>query len=174
MAKKIDKKKSDRIKDEVKKRKDRKKVIDVDEEEKIKLVIFSLLNDYYAFYCSDVKEILHTVKVTYVPGSNDFIIGVINVRGDIESVLDIYKLMAFPSTENTPDSRFIIAEKEEIRSGILVDSVVDVIDLPQSSIKPSISTIRKSVKEFIIGQTSYKNKNVTLLDIGKIFQKIQV
>lgn len=59
------------------------------EEEKIKLVIFSLGQDRYAFPGKDVKEILRCEKITYVPGSPPVIHGIINNRGDIESVIKL-------------------------------------------------------------------------------------
>ncbi|MGR3219893.1 MAG: chemotaxis protein CheW [Candidatus Anammoxibacter sp.] len=166
------KSKSDLILDEVKRRKSKGKIVDV-EEEKVKLVIFTLIDDFYAFYGDGVKEILIAGKITYVPGSSDFIHGIINVRGDIESVLNIHKLIGLSDGEITSNSRIAIAEKDEIRSGILVDSVNDVVDLPKSSIKPPISTLSDSVKEFVIGETTYNKQNITILDIGKMFEKIR-
>ncbi len=166
-------KKSDSILEEVKKRRGGVKVVDVDEE-KVKLVIFSLQKDYYAFYGSDIKEILPPVKITYIPGSPDFIIGVINLRGDIESVINIHKFMGLPAGKPADSNRITIAEKDGIRSGILVDSVEDVIDIPISSIKPPISTLNDSIKEFVAGETTCNNMNVTLLDVGKIFKKVTV
>lgn len=80
--------------------------------------------------------------------------------------------MGLPDTKNTQDSLIIIAAKEGIRSGILVDSIEDVIDVTISSIEPPISTLDKSIKEFVIGEMTYNNKNVTILDVGKIFSKI--
>ena len=74
------------------------------EEEKIKLVIFSLRGDYYAFYGKQVKEILRFREITYVPGCPDYIMGIINVRGDIESVLNLHLMMGIPETEQTRTS----------------------------------------------------------------------
>lgn len=171
MPTKIDKKKSDRILAEVKQRKGKETIVDV-EEEKVKLVVFCLLDDYYAFDALDVKEVLPVGKITYVPGSPDFILGIINVRGDIESVLNIHKFLELPKGKTNKNSRIAIAVKGDVQSGILLDSVVDVIDVPKSSIKPPISTLSKSIREFIAGETTYNNKNTTLLDVGKIFGKI--
>ncbi len=159
------------IMDEAKRQREQAKVINV-EEEKVKLVIFSLAKDYYAFHGSDVKEILPAGKITYIPGSPDFILGVINLRGDIESVLNIHKFLGLPDGKPAGSRRITIAEKDGIRSGILVDSVEDVIDMPVSSIKPPISTLNDSIKEFVAGEMAYNNMNITLLDAGKIFKKI--
>ena len=171
MPEDMDKTKSGRILEEVKRRKDREKILYV-EEKKAKLMIFSLLEDYYAFHGEDIKEILPLGKITQVPGSHALILGIINVRGDIESVFDIHKCMGIPNKANSNQSRVVIAAKEGIRSGILVDSVEDVIDVPDEAIKPPLSNMDASIKDFILGETNYKNKNVTLLDVGKIFKRM--
>lgn len=168
-----DKNKSDLILEEIKRRKSREKIVDV-EEEKIKLVIFSLLDDHYAFYGDDVKEILPLVNIYYVPGSPDFILGVINIRGDIESVININKFLGLPDSKRTQQSRVAVASSENVRSGILVDSIEEVIDVPKSSIKPPLSSLDNLKKEFVSGEMSYNGKNITILDVGGIFKKIAV
>jgi len=69
------------------------------------------------------------------------------------------------------DNRIIIAEKRSLRSGIMVGTVEDVMDVPERSIKKAISTLSGDVEYFVVGETEYKGKNVTLLDVGKIFEK---
>ena len=168
-----EKRKSDIILEEVKKRREREKIVDV-EEERTKMVVFSLSDEYYAFYGDDIKEILPLVNIYYVPGSPDFILGVVNIRGDIESVLNISKFLGLPEPKQTKHSRIAVAARDDMRSGVLVDSIVDVIDVPVSSIKPPLSTLNSSIRDFVTGEMLYNNKNVTLLDVGKIFGKITV
>ncbi len=171
MPEKPDKKKADRILAEVRRRQADAKVVEVDEE-KIKLVIFSLGDDRYAFYGSDVKKILPYKEITYVPGSLAFISGIINVSGDIESVLNIHKFLNLAETQTTINTRIILAAKAGICSGILVDSVEEVSDIPKSSIKPPISTIDEKIKHYIVGEAIYNKTHVTVFDIGEIFKKI--
>ncbi len=166
-----DKDKSGRILDELKRRRDRGNAVDV-EEERIKLVIFSLLNGYYAFHGNYVKEILPVGSIFYVPGAPDFILGVVNIRGDIESVIAINKFLGLPGQGVMQSSRIAIASTDEMRSGILVDSIEDVIDVPVSALKPPIATLDQSRKEFVAGEFTCDGKNITLLDIGRIFGKI--
>jgi purine-binding chemotaxis protein CheW len=163
-------KKSDLLLEKLKKRRETEKIVEV-EEEHVKIVFFSLLNDYYAFYGSDIKEILPLTKIFYVPGSPDYILGIINVRGDMESVVNINKFLGLPDFKSSQKNRIAMAEKDGVRSGILVESIEDVIDMPVSSIKPPLSTLDKTVKEFVAGELIYKDKNVTLLDIGRIFAR---
>jgi len=110
-----------------------------------------------------------------VPGCPDSIIGIINVRGDIESVINLHKMLGIPESRMNRKTRIMIAAEKEIRSGILADSVEDVLSVPVSSVSQPISTLDKSVKEFAVGgETLYNGKYVTLLDIGKIFAKFRV
>ncbi len=169
----LEKNKSDIILEELKRRRGEERVVDV-EEATVKLVIFSLLSDYYAFYGSDVKEILPLLDTYYVPGSPHFIVGVVNVRGDIESVISINTFLGLKDGSKTPQGRIILASGEGIRSGILVDSIVDVVDVPVSGISPPLPTLDKTGKELVAGEIHYRDRNVTLLDLARIFRKIPV
>lgn len=139
-----------------------KQIIDV-EEKKVKLLIFTLSGAYHAFYGGDAKEILPVSRIFPVPGSPDYIPGVVNVRGDIQPVIDIHMFMGLKKSEA---NRIIIVEKQGIHTGILVDSVVDVIDVPVGSIQQSQGN------DGTAGKTSYLKHAVTLLSLDKLFGKI--
>ena len=79
--------KTSKIINEIKKRKDQTH-INIDEE-LVELVFFKLLDHFYAIFGTDAKEILPLLRINQIPGAPANILGVINVRGDIESVLDI-------------------------------------------------------------------------------------
>jgi len=146
-------------------------IVDVDEE-RVKLVVFSLGGDLFAFYGSDVKEILAPMRIFPVPGSPEHILGVINVRGDIESVVSINGFFGLPQAEPSPRSRIPIAEKGGIRSGIMVDGVEDVVDFPVDSIRPPIATLDRSWRDLVSGETALGDASVTLLDLGEILRRL--
>jgi len=173
MSSKEKKSKSSQILEEVRLKKEGERIINVDEET-VKLVIFTLLEDYFALPGSEAKEILPSSKISYVPGAPEYILGIINVRGDIESVIDINQFMGFPPLKADKRNRIIIAVSQEIRSGILVGSVEDVLDVSIKTINPPLSTLNDQIKPFVKGSTEYKGKNVTILDASKIFDNISV
>lgn len=147
-----------------------KQIIDV-EEERVKIVIFTLSGGHYAFRGEDIREILPPAEISWIPGVPEFISGLINVRGDIEAVVDIRHFLSI--IKQPPKLSLIaIAIKSGIRSGILVDDIVDVIDLPLTEIKPPISTLDKGIRELVAGEFDYEKISVTLLDLGNIFEKI--
>ncbi|MBF0564014.1 MAG: chemotaxis protein CheW [Nitrospirae bacterium] len=165
--------KSELILKELRGRQERAKIVEIDEEQ-VKMVFFTSGDALFAFYGSDVKEILPIDRIYYVPGCPAIILGIINIRGDVESVVSLHRLLGFEDKAQTKNSKIALAQKNGIRSGILLDSVDDVDDVTASSIVPAISTLNKNIKEFVIGETTYKNRNVTILDVGKLFSKITV
>lgn len=142
------------------------------EEEKTKLVIFTLNAEGFAFFGADVKEILPFEEITFVPGSPDTITGIINVRGDIESVMNIHRVIDLPDASGNERCRIIIAEKDGVRSGILVDSVEEVMNIPLSSINPPISTLDNAKRELVVGEITVGESVVTILDVSGIFSRV--
>ena len=166
----IDENRTDNLVDALKKRRESSRIIDVDER-KVKVVIFLLSSGLYAFYGEEVREILPPCNIFYVPGALENILGVINVRGDIESVINIHRVLGLPASQKSSKSRILLAQAEGIRSGILVDSVEDVLDIPADSIRPPLSTIDISLKDFISGEISYSSRNISILQAEAIFKK---
>jgi len=160
---------NERILGQVRKRREEAKIVDVDEE-RVKLVIFTLGGNHYAFPGAEIKEILPLMKIAYVPGTPESILGIINVRGDIESVLSGRRVLGLPLCEPTSLSRIVIAESNGTRSGILVDSVEDVSDFPSSSIRPPIPTIDISIRDYVTGEMFSSGKTTTVLSVEKILK----
>ncbi len=144
------------------------------EEEMVKVVIFSLCGSLYAFYGDYTKSILPYDPVTPVPGCPDYISGIINVRGDIESVIRLSFFLGLPAMDVDDKTRIVICETLKLRSGILVNSVDDVVDIPVKLIVPPVSTLDDRVKDFVTGELNYQDKIVTILDIRKIFGRITI
>jgi len=166
-----EKRKTDLIIEELRKRKGKGQTVDV-EEEKVKVVIFTLKDGRYAFLGADVKEILPFMDITVVPGAPDTIPGVINNRGDIESVINLNRFLGLPDSDRTAASRIAMASKSGVRSGIILDSVLDVVDVPVSSIKPPLSTLDDAKKELVAGEMLFAGSTVVMLDIGRLFGKL--
>jgi len=163
---------SDRILSEARRRKAEDRIVG-SEAETVDLVIFSLNGDLYAFDGGDVRELLPYETVAFVPGCPDAIEGIVNVRGDIESVLDLHRILGLAPSEPTRSARIVMAVRDGIRSGIRVDSVVDVVSVAADLPERPLSTLDRTVREFAVGgETLYEGRYVILLDVGKIFNRI--
>jgi purine-binding chemotaxis protein CheW len=166
-----EKRRNDLIVEELRNRK--RTTVDV-EAEHVKVVIFTLREGLYAFPGADVKEILPFMDIFPVPGAPDFIPGVINNRGDIESVINLNKFLGLPDSDRTAASRIAMVSKAGLRSGILVDAVLDVVDVPLNLIKPPLSTLDYAIKELVTGEMIYNGRTVVMLDVGRLFEKLVI
>lgn len=143
------------------------------EEDRSKFVIFTLREALFALDGAHVKEILQAMEIFPVPGAPQVVPGVINNRGDIEAVINLHVVLGLPESERSACNRIVMTEKAGVRSGMLVDSVVDVVDLPPSSIKPPLATLDHATREVVAGETDYRGRSVVLLDVGRIFDTVR-
>jgi purine-binding chemotaxis protein CheW len=148
-----------------------KDIVDVDEPV-IKLVIFEISGQRFAFNGDSIREILAGAEVFFVPGCPASLEGVINVRGDIESVIHLNALLNLPAQDSTQSSillgRSSIASGS-ISSGIRVERVIDVIDVPQSRIQAPPSVMPEALRSYVIGVLEFEAAGVALLDIDPLF-----
>jgi len=163
--------KSERILSEIKLHKEHRKVADVDEPV-LKIVIFSLSGESYAFAGASVLEILPVDEISPIPGTPSCILGLIVLRGDIESVVDLRWILGL-SRGADDEGIVLLATSGTVRSGILIEEVEDVVDVPRRSILTAPSNLDAGVREFVAGQLEYGGKNVTLLDLEKIFARVE-
>ena len=164
--------KSELILEELKRRKHTKEIVDV-EEERVKVVIFACGENRYAFYGTDIREILPSFEISWVPSLPDYLPGLINVRGDIESVIDIRH---FLGEEKCSHGKPLIAMavRGAFQSGILIDSIKDVVDIPLRTIQPPLTTLNGAARDLVIGEIEYGGEIVSLLDIEKLAAKISL
>jgi purine-binding chemotaxis protein CheW len=158
--------KSELLLDEIKRRDRMGDVVDA-EDELVKVVIFTSGDAGYAFYGADIKEILPACVISWVPGLPEYLPGLINVRGDIESVIDIRHFLGFERID--PEKCLVImAVRGDFRSGILVDSIEDVMDIPKSAIKPPLTTLGGVARGLVAGEIEHARGVITLLDVEKL------
>ncbi|OQX15204.1 MAG: hypothetical protein BWK76_13525 [Desulfobulbaceae bacterium A2] len=143
-------------------------IINVDEET-VKLVIFELGGQFFAFHGSCIREILASTTVYFVPGCPASLEGVINVRGDIASVIRLHEMLHLRDSGNDTASSILLGEGGGMNSGIRVDRVVDVIDAAPSSIQPPPATLPEALRALVLGVLRIRDMTVTVLDLNKIF-----
>lgn len=164
--------KSELILDELKLRQRSREIVDV-EEERVKVVIFTCCGDRYAFYGGEVREFLPNCEISWVPGLPEYLPGLINVRGDIESVIDMAPFLGAGKKEGRT-GLIAMAVRDDFRSGVMIDSIEDVVDVPVNDIKPPLATLNGAARELVLGELDYGGGLVTLLDLGKFGAKFSL
>lgn len=142
-------------------------IVNVDEP-MVKLVIFALGNEWFAFHGERISEILAHADVFFVPGCPPSLEGVINVRGDIASVIRLNEILHLPES-GAANSSILLGHGGGISSGIRVDRIVDVVDMPQSSIQTPPATLPEHMRALVLGVLRFQEQPVAVLDLDKLF-----
>ncbi|OAN53951.1 chemotaxis protein [Paramagnetospirillum marisnigri] len=143
-------------------------IVNVDEPQ-LKLVVFTLDGDWFAFLGDKVREVLPDSPVFYLPGCPGSLEGVINVRGDIDSVVNLRAVMGYAPALTQDNSRILLCLGADMRSGVRVDSVEEVMDIPQSRLLAPPHTIAENRRPMVLGIVEFGGHLVTLLDLERIF-----
>lgn len=135
---------------------------------------FRIDGELYGIDVVCIKEVLRFSEVTPVPGTDSYVLGITNLRGNVLTVIDTRQLFNLPNSEVNEDTRIIVAElNDQEVIGLIVDSVDEVINLPSQSIDraPNISG-DETAKRFVMGVCYSDNRLIILLDLMKILNSI--
>ncbi len=130
-----------------------------------KLVVFELGGQCFAFHGERIREILAQADVFFVPGSPSWLEGVINVRGDIESVIRPHALLHLAEDDVGRASKVLLGQSGAISSGIRVDRVLDVVDVNASQIAAPPATVPEHLRQLVLGVLTLQARPVALLDL---------
>lgn len=132
-------------------------------------VVFTARSQEYGFQAMRVQEITQVLPVSYVPNAPSYIEGIMNLRGRIASVINFRKKFGFEPKEQDEDTRIIVVELDNCPIGILVDSVEEVVKIPDDSVqKLPLSTTTSESQEHITGIGMKDKRLIILLDLDKV------
>lgn len=132
-------------------------------------VTFQLDKETYGINVLQVREVLRVSDITPVPGAPGYVLGIINLRGNVVTVLDTRKRFDLPAKDCDEASRIVIIEAAGQVVGILVDSVAEVVYLRSSEIEsaPTLTGGEGSAR-YIYGVHSHDNELLILVDLNKL------
>lgn len=140
------------------------------------LLLFSLGEEWYAFPIEGVREIYNDYLVTRIPRTPEFILGVVNVRGEIISITDLGTMMRVPSrTQRDINSTLpsaIIVANDICVSAVVVDEIGDIVEVPNNAIEPALSTLEKSQAEFVAGSVYVDGRLIGIVNLDKVLEPI--
>ena len=131
-------------------------------------VTFRLEGETYGISVMQIQEILRYIDIAPVPGAPDYVLGIINLRGNVVGVIDARKRFGLPPSEVTESSRIAIIETENHVAGILVDSVMEVVYIRQSEIEAAPNVGNDEVSRFIQGIYNKNDELLILVDLNKL------
>lgn len=139
------------------------------EERELHLVVFSLEGEEYGVPIRQVREILRVPEISRVPQAPPHVRGVINVRGQILPVVEIRTRLGLEPLEIEAGSRVLLAEVHERVVGLLVDSVSQVLRIPESVLTGG-EEMTASTAEYVRGLAQFDSRLIILLDMEQTLQ----
>lgn len=131
-------------------------------------VTFRLADETYGINVMQVQEVLRMTDVAPVPGAPHYVMGIINLRGNVVTVLDTRKLLDLATSDITDSSRIMIIESGKVTVGLLVDSVAEVVNISSSDIDPPPSVGNDEGSRYIQGIYSTEQQILILIDLNKL------
>lgn len=123
------------------------------DETHLEVVEFLLANERYALELDFIREIYPLKEFTSLPCTPDFVLGIINIRGQILSIIDLKKFFGLPEKGFTDLDRILILRSNEKEFGILADEIVGVQSIAISNIQPSLPTLSGVRDKYLKGVT---------------------
>lgn len=136
--------------------------------EELQLVVFSLGREEFAVEVTQVREIMRMEEITRMPKSPHFVEGIINLRGQIIAVIDLAKRLNIEAQERSGDTRIIVVEAGDVKVGMIVDSVSEVLRVDADALEPSPTLATDVSAAFLTGVIKHDNRLIILLDLTKV------
>ena len=131
-------------------------------------VTFQLEEETYGINVMQVQEVLRYTEIAPVPGAPDYVLGIINLRGNVVTVIDTRTRFGLPVRDVTEQTRIVIIEAEQQVIGILVDSVAEVVYLRTSQIDSAPNVGTEESAKFIQGVSNRDGELLILVDLNKL------
>ncbi|WP_313756544.1 chemotaxis protein CheW [Tissierella sp.] len=135
-----------------------------------KYVVFKLCKEYYGVPINKVISIEKMQESTRIPNAPNYVKGVINLRGEVISLIDLRLKFNMEPKEIDNNSRIIIVSNDDIVSGLIVDSSSEVIEINNEDIDAPPTSYENEYLYYIQGIGKIKDRLVILLELSKVFE----
>ena len=139
------------------------------DDELLQLVTFSIGEEEFGVEILTVHEIIRTMEITKVPRAQDFVEGVINLRGKVIPIIDLRRRFGLDSKAHDKHTRFIVIDISNMIVGFVVDSVSEVLRIPASTVEPPPPVVAGlETSEYLSGVGKLQDRLLILLDLDKL------
>ena len=138
---------------------------DVGESAHLEVLEFTVGEETYAFETALVSEVYPVDDVAIIPGTPDFVLGIVSVRGSIVSVLDLQALFGAPVAGRRMPDKVIVLRSGAMELSVAADAIREVKKLPREAVRQSLATLAGVREEYVIGVTP---ERVVVLDAAKL------
>ncbi|MDX1589330.1 MAG: chemotaxis protein CheW [Oleiphilaceae bacterium] len=138
------------------------------DDEVLQYVTFHLDDETYGLNVMQIQEVLRYTEIAPVPGAPDYVLGIINLRGNVVTVIDTRRRFGLQDAEVTDATRIVVLEADNQVIGLLVDSVAEVVYLRRSEIETAPNVGNEESARFIQGVCNRNGELVILVEFEKM------
>lgn len=140
-----------------------------------KFLICQLNDEWFGIDATLIREISRIGTVTRVPNTPAYVLGVVNLRGNITAAIDIRELLGLERRPlNThATGRIVVCEIEGVQAGIVVEAVSEVADFNQNMIEPPLLSLGAERALYSSGVVHYHNQLLFLLNLAIVLEKLK-
>jgi purine-binding chemotaxis protein CheW len=142
-----------------------------DASEVLELVTFRLGNEKYGLETQHIKEVVRFTDFTPVPGAPDFLVGLINLRGDILAVFDLRRFCNVDLRPATEATRVLVLGGEQAEFGILADAVEEVVTVRTEHVHEPPGSVTGVGRDYLRGVT---NEALLIFDGASLLQSARL
>ena len=142
---------------------------DEDEDtQKDKFLTFILGKEEYGIEIKHVSEIIGIMQTTDVPDMPEFVVGVINLRGQIIPLVDVRLRFKMPFREYNDRTSIVVTKVNDISIGLIVDTVLEVMNIQEDQISQPPQMSKKQSGQYIQGLGKVGETVKIILDVDKL------
>jgi purine-binding chemotaxis protein CheW len=146
------------------------------QEERVGVLLFGLGDEWYGVRIAHVREIYNEYVITPVPCVPDYILGVVNIRGEIVSVTDLRSMIGLAGrqteTEPTEAQPVIVVEDAGFCTALTVDRIGDIIDIAADGVEAPLAVTDKVQSESISGAFYTGGRLVAIVNVAKVLAPV--
>jgi purine-binding chemotaxis protein CheW len=139
-----------------------------------KFLTFFLAEEEYGVEILKVSEIIGLLPVTRIPGAPASARGVVNLRGKVIPIIDLRLRFGMETVESTDETCIIVVQFAQMKIGLVVDRVSEVIDIRGEDVDPAPNFGSSVSNEFLLGIAKSSGSVKLLLDIERVLTRSEI
>jgi len=139
--------------------------------ELVPLAVISLNEECFGVSLETVREFADARQITPVPCCPEHVVGAVNLRGEILTLVDVRRALQLPVPAEPRGCKMMVVQVGQLRAGVMVDAVLDVVHLEDTSATPVPYSVKSPVEEHVSGMAPYAGKMLAILDLPGIFAR---
>ena len=138
-------------------------------DELMKIIVFKMNGQQFGLDVNQVRSIERLQSITKVPQTEDFIKGVVNLRGEITPIVELKERLSLGQTKYNSETRILIVALDNLQVGLLVDSATDVIDIDASIIESAPKIMQNINSNIVRGVAKLEENLLIILQLKYLF-----